>query len=191
MIIGVWGDSISYGSCDPEALGWVGRLRKSLPTDDEHHIYNFGVCGDTSSDLLFRFKIEAEAIKPDYVIFAVGLNDTKYQSESDTNLVPQERYIENIHELLNQAHEYTKNIYIICLTKVDEAWSSTKGSRFLNEDILTYNQLLLNVAKNKGVPYINVFDVVHPDTDLADGLHPNAEGYQKLFEVIKNSIKII
>ncbi len=30
MEIGIWGDSITYGAGDSEALGWVGRLRKSL-----------------------------------------------------------------------------------------------------------------------------------------------------------------
>lgn len=188
MIIGVWGDSITYGSCDSEALGWVGRLRKSLPTDDEHHIYNFGVCGDTSSDLLFRFKTEAEAIKPDYVIFAVGLNDTKYQGESDTNLVPLDQFVANMEDLLAQARVYTDKIVIVGLTRVDEVWRSAKGSRFLNEIIGNYNQQIVSLAKENSLTFIDVFEVLNAETDLADGLHPNTEGYQKLFEVIKSKI---
>ncbi len=190
MIIGVWGDSITYGACDLEGLGWVGRIRKSLPADDDHHVYNFGVCGESSVDLLKRFKIEAEAIDPDTIIFAIGLNDSKYQDETDTNLVSQEQYVANMRELIKQAQKLANKIYVIGLTRVDEAWRSKKGSRFLNEDIMRYNTLCANVAKECEASFVDVIDVVNPKTDLPDGLHPNAQGYQKMFEVIKDKISL-
>jgi lysophospholipase L1-like esterase len=34
----------------------------------------------------------------------------------------------------------------------------------------------------------NVFETLDPATDLDDGLHPNAQGYQKMFEVIKSNL---
>jgi lysophospholipase L1-like esterase len=41
MTIGFWGDSITYGSCDSEGLGWVGRLRRSVSVEDYRQFYNF------------------------------------------------------------------------------------------------------------------------------------------------------
>ena len=80
MTIGFWGDSITYGAQDSEALGWVGRIRKLLSVDNYRELYNFGVCGDTSESLLERFQEEAIKVKPDIIMFAVGVNDSKYHA---------------------------------------------------------------------------------------------------------------
>ena len=176
MTIGVWGDSITFGSCDSEALGWAGRLRKSLPTDDIRHLYNFGICGETSEDLLKRFKIEAEAIEPTDIIFAIGINDSKYPGKTDTNKVSLTDYQSNLEELLAQAKVSTKKITIIGATRVDEKWRSMRGSRFLNEEIQKYNAVMKETTDKHGLVFIDMFDVLDPTVDLADGLHPNVEG---------------
>ena len=191
MTIGVWGDSIVYGSCDSEALGWAGRLRKVLPTDDYHNLYNFGICGETSEDVLRRFKIEANAIEPSDILFAVGINDSKYPSESDINLVPVTDYRKNLEELVSQAKKFTESITIIGATKVDEEWRSARGSRFFNEEIEQYNTVMQEVAEQHNLIFVDIFEVLEPDTDLADGLHPNAQGYQKMFEAIKDTVEFL
>ncbi len=188
MIIGVWGDSIVYGSCDSDGLGWVGRLRKSLPSDDDHQVYNFGVCGETSSDVLKRFQIEAQAVNSNVSIFAVGINDTKYQGDSDVCLVPLDQFTENLKELIVQAQRFSHEIYIISPTHVDEKWRSVRGSRFFNERINEYGTAIAHVARDANIPFIDVSKVLDTGADLADGLHPNAIGYQKLFEVISKQI---
>jgi len=188
MTIGVWGDSITHGSCDSEALGWVGRIRKALPTDDYNHIYNFGVCGDTSTDLLARFAIEAKAINPDHIVFAVGINDSKFPEGLDTHKVSLSDYKANLSELILSAKQYTESIAVISATKVDPEWRSARGSRFMNEEIAKFNEVLATLAEVHGLKYIDVFETIDPTTDLADGLHPNAQGYQKMFEVIKPNL---
>jgi len=188
MEIGIWGDSITFGSCDSEALGWAGRLRKTLPTDDYNQLYNFGICGETSEDLLKRFDVEAEAIRPDKIVFAIGINDSKFPSESDINRVPLEAFEQNLNKLLQQAKGYTDHITLVGLTKVDDEWRSVRGSRFLNEEIEKYNSAIKKVADENSCRFISIINDVDPVTDLADGLHPNANGYQKMFEKIKSEI---
>lgn len=188
MEIGIWGDSITFGSCDSEALGWAGRLRKTLPTDDYNQLYNFGICGETTEDLLKRFDIEAEAIEPDKIVFAIGINDSKLPSESDVNKIPLEEFEQNLNTLLQKAKSYTNQITLIGLTRVDDEWRSVRGSRFLNENIEKYDSIIKKVADENDYRFISVMDVVNPKTDLADGLHPNATGYEKMFERIKSEI---
>lgn len=188
MEIGIWGDSITFGSCDSEALGWAGRLRKTLPTNDYNQLYNFGICGETSEDLLKRFDIEAKAIGPDKIVFAIGINDSKFPSESDINKIPLVEFEQNLNELLQQAKNYTDQITLVGLTKVDDEWKSVRGSRFLNEEIEKYDSIIKKVADEHNHHFISVIDVVNPVTDLADGLHPNATGYQKMFEKIKSEV---
>lgn len=190
MTIGVWGDSITFGSNDSEGLGWVGRLRKTLSFDDYDHLYNFGICGETSEDLLRRFSIEAEAIEPSDIIFAIGINDSKYSGDSDANNVPLSTYRENLDALIAQAKVFTNKIVIVGATKVDEGWRSAKGSRFLNEEIQRYNIVMEEIAGHHSLRFVDMFDILDPAVDLADGLHPNAQGYQKMFEVINSKLNV-
>jgi len=188
MNIGVWGDSITHGSCDEEALGWVGRIRKALPADDYNHIYNLGICGDTSDDLMNRFDVELDAIHPEKVIFAVGINDSKFPEGSDTHLISLDKYEQNIRTLIEKSKTYAKTITVVGATRVDDEWRSARGSRFMNEEIAKFNEVMKTVATEYNLDYIDVFEILDPATDLADGLHPNAQGYQKMFEVIKANL---
>lgn len=185
MNIGVWGDSITYGTGDSEALGWVGRVRHSLGV--EHRVHNRGIGGDTSKGLLVRFDVEVEAIEPDTIVFAVGINDSKFPAGSEVNKVPLEEYKQNIHILLAAAQKHTKRIIIVGLTKVDEA-ANLSPSRFLNSQIEMYNSFLKEFAENNILPFIDVYESLDTTTDLCDGLHPNAQGYDKLSKVILGAI---
>lgn len=190
MEIGIWGDSITYGAGDSEALGWVGRLRKSLETSDDVGVYNFGICGDTTGDLLKRFSIEADAIKPNVVVFAIGINDSKYPAGETENVISLEKYKQNMQELLKLARNHTDKITIVGATKADEALTRKSGTRFVNAIIQTYNDSLKEFSETENLTYIDVFDVLDVNTDLDDGLHPNAQGYEKLFGIIREFVKI-
>lgn len=189
MEIGIWGDSITYGAGDSEALGWVGRLRKSFGTDGDVGVYNFGVCGDTTDDLLKRFSVEADAIKPDTIVFAVGINDSKYEVGQTENKIPLEKYKQNMQELLKLAKNCTDKIYIVGATKVDETLVRDSGTRFVNETIQVYNHFLKEFSESENLTYVDVFGVLNIGTDLDDGLHPNAQGYEKLFNTIRKFVK--
>jgi acyl-CoA thioesterase-1 len=79
--IGVWGDSIAWGSADDEQGGWVSRLRQYV--DNEHEsgptVYNLSVRGDKVKDVLKRFNREYKAIRPETVILAIGINDSPHR----------------------------------------------------------------------------------------------------------------
>ena len=189
MEIGIWGDSITYGAGDSEALGWVGRLRKLLETNDDVSVYNFGICGDTTDDLLKRFSVEANAIGPHVIVFAIGINDSKYPAGETQNVIPLETYKQNMRELLKLAKKYTDRIIIVGATKADETLMRKSGTRFINTVIQTYNDFLKEFSESEGLTYIDVFNVLDINIDLDDGLHPNAQGYEKLFVAIQGFIK--
>ncbi len=188
MELGIWGDSITYGAGDSEALGWVGRLRKSLETKDGIGVYNFGVCGDTTDDLLKRFSVEADAIKPNVIVFAIGINDSKYPAGETENIIPLEKYKQNMRELLKLARNYTDKIHIVGATQVDETHLRDSSTRFVNEIIQSYNSFLKEFSESEDLIYVDVFDALDINTDLDDGLHPNAQGYEKLFDTIRGFI---
>lgn len=188
MEIGVWGDSITYGKCDSEALGWVGRIRKSYPIGENGHVYNRGIGGDTSEDLLKRFALEVESIEPEVIVFAIGINDSKYPAGESENLVPIEKFKENMRSLVKQAKEHTVKIYIVSCTSVEPDLQRSSGTRFTNERIAIYNSFLKELAEREKLQFIDVSNVLDTSTDLQDGLHPNASGYEKLAQVIGTQI---
>ena len=151
MDIGVWGDSITYGSCDSEALGWVGRLRKTRSADqDWDATYNYGLCGDTSDNLLSPFSSEFDSniYGVERVVFAIGLNDSSIRGNNDEFVVPVERFRENMQNIIAQALQKNAQVYIIGLTNVDEPRtvpepSDSKRKIFLNKNILTYDSVLV------------------------------------------------
>jgi lysophospholipase L1-like esterase len=182
MEIGIWGDSITYGECDIDGLGWVGRLRKKML--DTAGVYNRGVCGDTTKDLLKRFSVEADSIEPNEIIFAIGINDSKFPSGKDINNVPFEEFKDNLRELLKQAQKYTSKVSFIGLTRVSEERRSPARSKFINTEIQRYDNFVKELAKSEGVVYVSTKECLDTNIDLADGLHPNAQGYDKLFNLI-------
>lgn len=188
MEIGIWGDSITYGECDSESLGWVGRFRKSYSVDDDAGVYNRGVCGDTTTDLIRRFAAEAESIQPNKIVFAIGINDSKYAAGESSNKVPLEQFKKNIQLLIQQAKFYTNDIYIVSATQVDDA-ARPSGTRFDNHDIQRYNEVLKEVSGMENLVFLNIFDVLNPSTDLYDGLHPNAAGYEKIYMTVASKLK--
>ncbi len=184
----IFGDSITWGAYDPKNGGWVTLLRNNLEPKDGS-VYNCGISGDNTDDLLKRFKVEAKARKPEVVIFAVGINDSQYTNSRENSRVPKARFIANLHTLIEQAKELTNSILFVGLTNVEESklmpipWSS-KDKNYDNANASLYNSFIEEVCKDYDLPFLNILDLLGIK-DLHDGLHPNSNGHQKIFERVK------
>jgi lysophospholipase L1-like esterase len=187
----VFGDSITWGAWDPKRGGWVARLRNYLETkrDNEIALYNQGVSGDNTNDLLIRFPIEAGAREPKIIIFAIGINDSKYITTPDNSRVPVEKFAQNINLLIEQSRKFTNRIVLVGLSKVDESKTAPwEGPEYYdNKYIQLYNWTLKQIGEKHKLIFINVFDLLS-NSDLDDGLHPNAKGHKKIFEKVKQTL---
>jgi len=191
MVIGIWGDSITYGRSDDEALGWGGRILRYLYTKDTAaHVYNRGVCGNTTVDLLSRLDNELKTLNPDIVLLSSGVNDSKSVQGIETPLVSLEDYASNIEALIRIARAYTKRIIIIGLTNITDI-DTPHGSRFSNDLVRTYDETLRAHAEREGLQFVSLFGLLDVETDIADGLHPNARGYDKIAAKILAEVDLI
>lgn len=189
MNICIFGDSITWGAYDPVNGGWATLLRNFLEEKGEFiTTYNLGICGDNSSGLLKRFRIEAEPRKPDLIIFAIGANDIKHQKGKAVHF---DEFEDNMGNLLTQAGEFTKKIVILGITPVDE--KLTSGNQPLdyfreNKDVDRCNEILKTMAVKQNLVFIPI-PKSFLETDLSDdGLHPNTNGHLKIFEIIKEKV---
>ncbi len=85
MRVLVFGDSITQGFWDVDG-GWVSRIRKTydqkaIDTDDydQPTIFNMGVSGNSSDDVLVRFDNETKVRANEELsfVFAIGVNDAR------------------------------------------------------------------------------------------------------------------
>lgn len=191
MNICIFGDSITWGACDYKNGGWANMFRNSFASDDTK-VYNCGVAGDDTDDLLEHFQIEAQARGADVVIFAIGINDSQYTDNRDNPRVPQDQFVTNLECLISQAQKVADKILFVGLTAVDESkvtpipWSD-KNKNYDNTNVDLYNSLIENVCDKNHLPFLNVLNVLTA-ADLADGLHPNTAGHEKMFNVIKKFV---
>lgn len=195
MIIGIWGDSITYGEGDIDGLGWAGRLRKTSFSDKDLEVYNRGICGDTTEGLIKRFRVEADSINPDLIIFAIGINDSCFRDVETKNLVPLAIFGENVGKLVAEAKLYTQRIFIVGTTSVDETLvnplpDSTTGKCYRNDVIKKYRDILEKLSNERSCTFIDVSELLNVKMDLIDGLHPNSGGYEKLYKTISTQLTL-
>ena len=185
----VFGDSVAFGASDEISGGWVNRLKVfCLNHMEDTTIYNLGICGDTTEDVLKRIDIEAEAREPQIIIFAIGINDSSHITTKEHPYVDENLFLENLSILFTKASKFTKSVIFIGLTPLDQSrtmpipWDTT---RYYDENnVKKYNTLLISFCDKHKLPFINVRDTLSIK-DLSDGLHPNSKGHEKIFEKVK------
>jgi len=182
MSLCIFGDSITWGACDARHGGWATRIRLHFESiGSEVEVYNLGISGNTTRDLLQRFSDEATARGATAIIFAFGINDTIAES-----IIPAERFAQNFQMLLDMAADITPNVGCVGITCVDAEHlkkADMESYGYNNTSIGAYDALIKKLCEAKEIPYVHVFNTITP-SDLPDGLHPNSHGHEKLFHKI-------
>ena len=190
--IGIWGASITQGYNDFELYGWVNRLRELIKSDTKpFYIYNLGISGDMSDDIVNRFELEATARKVDTAIIAIGINDSAVWVESKENRVSTHDYKNNLEKLVKIANKLEIEIVFVSSSIADDNIQNPcpwcPDIIYSTEQIFRYNKVMEEVSINNHIQFINLFDSLSV-LDLHDGLHPNAKGHQKIAEQLAESI---
>jgi len=200
MIILVFGDSIACGCWDKEG-GWVDRLKKFThqkylsDLDNAPDICNLSINGDLSEGLLQRLRneikprISAEMI----IIFAIGINDSEYLNDRREFLTPPEKFRIILKQLAKIGQEYSSKIIFLGLTPVDDSrvdpcpWVPERSYR--NENVKKYNQIIKEECFKNKVEFVEIFEKFSQldyKKLLIDGVHPNTQGHESIFEITKN-----
>ncbi len=201
MVILAFGDSILYGCWDEACGGWVERMKKHLndqalkDKDFWGVIYNLGICGDTTEDLVKRFKSETEMrLHEDeelYFIFAFGANDAAYDEHEKRFTVSPEDYRKLLQRTLHEARVFSSHIILLTIPPVNDVAVKNieEGKARKNDYVDQYNAVLKNLAAEAKVHLIDVHAafIEQDPLDLLcdDGLHPNAKGQSIIFDLVR------
>lgn len=205
MRILIFGDSIVWGAWDTEG-GWVARLRKTFSEqaiasgfENYHSVYNLGISGNTTRDILNRFEEEAKSRFEDgekCIVFAVGVNDSQFDIETKESLVPTEEFKQNLLRLIGEAEKITPRILFIGLLPVEDEklnpmpWEPTHG--YATDYVRRYEQIIKEVAEGQGVQFIPLLDeFLEKDFKglLIDGIHPTNEGHSVIAQIVQRELK--
>lgn len=189
----IFGDSITWGACDYEKGGWVERLKTDLLEHTDIDVYNFGVSGNSTVDLLARFDAEVEIMKPEVIIFAIGINDSNYLSDPNVLKVTLKDFEANILTLVNKARKITDKLIFVGLTSVDETKTKPRIHRgntkyYENNIIQKYDSVIAKICQQEKIPFVSLFSLL-TNSNLEDGLHPNSSGHRIIFDQVKPVIE--
>lgn len=190
----IFGDSIVWGAIDIEKNGWVNRLAIYCENDENNncYIYNLGIPSETTKDLLVRIKQEAKTRNPTKIVIAIGINDTKITLDNQMQKTDKITFSKNINELINISKRLVSNVVFIGLTKVLQekcnpvVWNDNES--YKNECIFEYNNIIKKVCDTNNVKFIDIFDLLSNEDLSEDGIHPNSNGHEKIFEYLKDKI---
>jgi len=149
---------------------------------------NKGISGQTTPQILDRFKKDVVDLHPKLVIILAGINDIA----QNTGPITLQETSENIFAMAELAKEHQIKV-ILCsvLPALDFPWR--RGIHPAGK-IVTLNELIKNYANENGIIYLDYYTSM-ADKQMGlneqythDGVHPNKTGYQIMAALVQNAI---
>lgn len=158
---------------------------------------NRGIGGDKVEFIKRRIYADAIALRPKKIIFFAGINDILtivgdvwYKTEGRNPDTVIKELSDNLFEIARLCKKENSDILFCSILPVTLS-EVYKGS-LVDETILKVNEIIKEICSEFGfiyVDYYNAFKVGNTVKGLSsDGLHPNAEGYKIMAEIIKKII---
>ncbi len=180
MRILAFGDSFMLGAGDPYHLGWIGR---TVLGRTDVTLYNLGVRGDTSSDVVARWRREAASRmgtgEPLRLVFSFGSNDCALEG-GDLRVGPAET-LKTTQSILAEA---------AALCPVLLVGPPPTPDPLLRARVASLGDAMRILATQMGAPYIDVFTALRhsgvweAEAAEGDGAHPGSDGYQQMADLV-------
>ncbi len=162
--------------------GWPANFFKDKP------YINRGISGQTTPQMVVRFRQDVINVQPKIVIILAGTNDIA----GNTGPMTLEQIRDNILTMVELAQS-NGIVPLVCsvLPAFDYSW---RPGLEPNIKIPKLNALLKELCQEKGVQYLDYFSVMADDRnglpqDLAkDGVHPTKKGYAIMIDLVEKAI---
>lgn len=183
--LSVLGDGFAKGIGDPTLQGWADRLvARTVQELGTLNYYNLGIGGETSVAVVARIRelVPRKVTGQDNrLIFSFGLNDTEEQ-DGKPRLTNQEST-----EALKQLIIKTRNHFKLLMVGLPPVYEPQRNAR-----IKRLNSLQRELCQKAHVPFIDIYSSLSDDVQYkrslrgTDRIYPDAQGYEKVFELIWN-----
>lgn len=188
----IFGDSVTLAAYVRNS--WVDLLRIYLEEkyqDSFVNVFNLGLGGNTTSEILERFEEESRARMPTSIIFAVGVNDSAYRKFVSRPIVEEKTFKSNLERLIVLAAKFSRDVTFVGPVLGDDSILKPSPGEEESDQwwydktrVETFDKILMEIARAKKCKFICLLDKLD-SKDFPDGLHPNEQGHRKIFEIIK------
>lgn len=152
---------------------------------------NRGIGGQTTPQMLIRFKPDVVNLNPKAVVILAGINDIA----GNTGPVTIENIAENIISMAEIAKANEIKVFICStLPAIDFPWSPGMDP---GPKVVKLNSILKNYCDSNNIPYVDYFSAMSdekgglkvPEYTTADDLvHPNLAGYKVMEKIILKAL---
>jgi len=152
---------------------------------------NRGIGGQTTPQMLIRFKPDVVNLNPKAVVILAGINDIA----GNTGPVTIENIAENIISMAEIAKANEIKVFICStLPAIDFPWSPGMEP---GPKVVKLNTILKNYCDSNNIPYVDYFSAMSdekgglkvPEYTTADDLvHPNLAGYKVMEKIILKAL---
>jgi lysophospholipase L1-like esterase len=180
------GDSITDSWDDPRFGGFFpGRP-----------YVNRGISGQTTPQMLIRFRPDVIALKPEVVVILAGTNDIA----GNTGPITLEAIENNLTSMAELARVQRIRVVLASLLPVSDYETTAEGqprnqtTRRPPEKIKALNEWMRNYAAANKLTYLDYYSAMVDDKGFFkdelsnDGLHPNEKGYQVMGPLAEQAI---
>ena len=160
---------------------------------------NKGISGQTTDQMLVRFKKDIIDEKADCVIILAGINDLA----ENNGPITLEEIFENIKSMVEIAND--NNIKVILSSILPAYEFLWNPGIYPSDDIISLNKNIRDFCKSGNATYVDYhtsmkdkrnglrddYTYWRDDFNGYDGVHPNKKGYLKMEKIISKTIKKI
>jgi lysophospholipase L1-like esterase len=152
---------------------------------------NRGISGQTTPQMLIRFRADVIALKPSVVVILAGINDIAGNTGPSTL----EMITNNIFSMAELAKaNHIKVILCSVLPAFDFPWKANQNPA---EKVVALNETIQKYAKTNGIEYLDYYSAMVDERKglknaySNDGVHPNKAGYQVMAPLAEAAIALV
>jgi lysophospholipase L1-like esterase len=150
---------------------------------------NRGISGQTTSQMLLRFRPDVIELKPKIVLILAGTNDIA----ENTGPITLQTILGNIISMCELAHANDIKV-ILCsvLPAFDYPWKKGMDPAAKIEAL---NTMIIHYANKNHIEYVNYYSAMVDDRKglepiySEDGVHPNKEGYLIMENIVRKQLE--
>jgi lysophospholipase L1-like esterase len=158
---------------------------------------NRGISGQTTPQMLVRFRPDVIALQPRVVVILAGTNDIA----GNTGPTTVSAIEDNFASIAELANDHRIKVVLASVLPVSDYGQTSKGEPIIQTtrrspaQILELNAWIKRYAANNGYTYLDYFPGMVDENGMLkkelseDGLHPNAQGYAIMAPLAEQAIQ--
>jgi lysophospholipase L1-like esterase len=150
---------------------------------------NRGVAGQTTDQMLVRFRQDVIGLQPKAVVILGGINDVAGLHGAAT----EEMVMDNITSMAELARASGIRVVLASLTPVCDCFTKGSARQRWQERISELNELIEKYSRKNGAVWLDYFSAMSEDEDMKkeltkDGVVPNAAGYKIMAALAEKAV---